>query len=149
MANAQDFTSFFKDLPFALDTGAATDAFKTWARFNERFAGIALEAANKSNDITVATMNETFSKLRNVTKAQDDPAEYAKVLGDFNAAQADVVTKHFESLGEVAKQAQNEVSELFVSTGKQVAEESTKAASKAGEQTKAAAEKAVKSATAA
>ena len=149
MAKAQSTPNFFKDMPFAVDTSAMTDAWKTWARFNERFATIALNAAGKSNDIAVASLNETFSKLRTATKAQDDPANYVQAVSDFGTAQADVVTKHFDSLGEVAKQAQNEVTELFVTTGKQVADETTKAAETAGNQVKTAANNAAKSANAA
>ncbi len=44
MTNTQDFTSFFKAAPAAIDTAAMTDAWKTWATFGERFSAIARDA---------------------------------------------------------------------------------------------------------
>lgn len=86
MANTQDFTNFFKTAPAAFDTAAVTDAWKTWATFGERFGAIALDAANRSNDITTKTVKETLTLLRGVTTAQDAPADYTKVVSDFGAA---------------------------------------------------------------
>ena len=146
MANTQDFTNFFKDLPTAIDTAALTDAWKTSATFGERFAAIALDAAKASNDITKNTVEETLAQLRDVTKAQDAPADYAKVFNDFGAAQAELLKGHFEALGEVAKQTQSDTAELLSSAGQQVSEQSKKAANDAGTKAKAAVNKAAKAA---
>ena len=108
MANTQDFTNFFKTAPAAFDTAAVTDAWKTWATFGERFSAIALDAANKSNDITTKTVKDTLALLRGVTDGQDAPADYTKVVSDFGTAQTELVKTHFEALGDVAKAAQTD-----------------------------------------
>lgn len=57
MANDKNFTEFFNSLPkaFQIDADATADAFKTWASFNERFAGIAIETASRANEIATST----------------------------------------------------------------------------------------------
>lgn len=146
MANNQDFTNFFKDVPFAFDSAAVTDAWKTGATFGERFAAIAVDAANKSNDITTNTVKEALTFLRTVTKVQDEPAEYTKVVSNFGTAQAELVKTHFEALGDVAKLAQSDATELMATTGQQITEQGSKAANDAGTKAKAAVSKAAKAA---
>ena len=146
MAKTQDFTAFFKDLPVAFDTGAVTDAWKFAAAFGERFSAIALDAAGQSTDITTNTVKETLTQLRNVTRVQDEPADYAKAVTDFGTAQTDLLKAHFDALGAVAKQAQGDAAELLQTTGKQVAEQGTKTANDAGSKAKAAVSKAAKAA---
>lgn len=146
MANTQDFTAFFKDLPVAFDTAAVTDAWKTAATFGERFSAIALDAAGQSNDIATNTAKETLAQLRSVTKVQDAPEDYAKAVTDFGTAQTELLKAHFDALGAVAKQAQGDAAELLQTTGQQVAEQGTKAANDAGSKAKAAVSKAAKAA---
>lgn len=143
MANTQDFTKFFKDAPFAIDSEAVTTACKTSATFVDRFSGIAVVAANKSNDITTKAVKDTLALLRAVTKVQDEPAEYTKVISDFGTAQAEITKTYFEALGNVAKLAQSDATELFTATGQQFSEQGSKAAKDAGAKAKAAADKAV------
>lgn len=146
MANTQDFTSFFKDVPFAFDAAVVTDAWKTCATFGERFTAIALDAASKSNDITTRTVQETLAQLRTVTKVQDAPADYAKVFSDFSAAQAERVKAHFEALGDVAKLAQSDAAELLTTAGQHITEQGSKAANDAGTKAKAVVSNAAKAA---
>lgn len=146
MTNTQDFTNFFKAVPTAVDSAAMTDAWKTWATFGERFSAIAVDAANKSNDITTNTVKETLALLRTVTKVQDEPAEYTKVVSDFGTAQSELVKTHFEAIGDVAKLAQNDATELMTTTGQHIAEQGSKAANDAGTKAKTAASKATKAA---
>ena len=141
MAKTQDFTDFFKDVPVAFDADAVTKALKTSASFGERFSAIAIDAAEKSNDITTNTVKKSLTLLRGVTDDQDEPADYAKAMTDFATAQSDLVKAHFEALGDVAKLAQSNTTELFATTGRQVTEQTTKAATDAGTKAKAAASK--------
>ena len=143
MANTQDFTKFFKDAPFAIDSDAVAKVGKTAATFNERLAAIAISAANKSNDITTKAVKDTLALLGTVTKVQDEPAEYTKVVSDFAAAQAEITKTYFEAIGEVAKLAQSDATELFTTTGQNLTEQGTKAANEAGTKAKAAVDKAV------
>ena len=54
MAKTQDFTGMMKDMmgAFPVDTKAMEDAFKTTATMNEKLSGVALEAAEKSTEIS-------------------------------------------------------------------------------------------------
>jgi hypothetical protein len=142
MAKTQDFTNFFKDAPVAFDTAVVTDALKTSASFGERFTAIAIDAAEKSNDVTTNTVKKSLTLLRGVTDVRDEPADYAKAMTDFATAQADLVQAHFTAMGDVAKLAQTNASELFAETGRQVTEQGTKAANDAGTKAKAAVNKA-------
>lgn len=146
MANTQDFTNFFKDVPFAFDSAVVADAWKTAATFGERFTAIAVDAASKSNDISTNAVKETLAVLGTVTKVQDDPADYTKVVSDFGTAQAVLVKTHFEALGDVAKLAQSDASELLATTAQHFTEEGSKAANDAGTKTKAAVRKTAKAA---
>ena len=146
MTNTQDFTNFFKNAPTAVDSAAVTDAWKTWATFGERFSAIAVDAASKSNDITSNTVKETLALLRTVTKVQDEPADYTKVVSDFGTAQSELVKTHFEALGDVAKLAQNDATELLTTTGQRITEQGSKAANDAETKANTAASKATKAA---
>ncbi|PWR02055.1 Phasin [Meridianimarinicoccus roseus] len=138
MANKQDFTTFFKTAPAAFNTAAVTDAWKTWATFGERFSAIALDAANKSNDVTTNTVKESLKLLRDVTSAQNAPTDYTKVVSDFGTSQAELVKTHFQALGDVAKLAQNDATELLSTTGQHITEQGSKAANAAQASAKAA-----------
>ena len=74
MAKAQDFTAFFKGLPvaFPVDEAAFKDAWTKTAKFNEQFAGIALDAANKAGAVSEKAAAATLAGLRTVTKARPD-----------------------------------------------------------------------------
>ena len=53
MAKTQDMTAVLKDMmgAFPVDTAAFQDAFKNTASLNEKLAGVALNAAEKSSEI--------------------------------------------------------------------------------------------------
>ncbi len=54
MANTPDFTKVMQDMmaSFPVDTAAFQNAFKTQAAFGEKLTKVALEAAEKSTDIS-------------------------------------------------------------------------------------------------
>ena len=53
-AKAQDYTKAFNDFvsAFPIDLSAYQDAFKTSAALNEKIASVALDAAEKSNEVS-------------------------------------------------------------------------------------------------
>ena len=148
MAKAQDFTAFFKDLPaaFPVDEAAFKDAWTKTAKFNEQFAGIALDAANKAGAVSEKAAAATLAGLRTVTKARSDAKDYVNAVVEFGNAQAALVKESVETLTEALKQAQTEATELFMSAGKQAAEEVNKTATKAQTQVTAAVKKATEAA---
>ena len=119
MINAQEFTKLFPQLPvgFPVDEAAATDAWKIWSAFGQRFSGIAFEAAAKSIAIAAGSARETFSRLGEVTRIRDEPAEYTQALNEFAQGQFELSQRTADAFAGVMKQAQDDTAELVTTTG--------------------------------
>ena len=133
MTNTQDFSAMLKDMmgAFPVDTGAVEDAFKTTATLNEKLAAVALDAAEKSAEISGAWTKDAISKLTEMSKAKAEPADYAKAITDFASASAEVAAEKMAAFAEVAKQVQMETVELMMAAGKDMTEEASAAVKKA------------------
>ena len=144
MAKAQDMTAMLKDMmgAFPVDTAALEDAFKNTASLNEKLTGVALEAAEKSAEISSTWTKDTIAKLGEMTKAKAEPADYAKALTDFDSAHAVVAAENMAAFAEVAKKVQMETVELMLAAGKDISDETTAAVKKATTEATAAAKKA-------
>ncbi|MBR9841991.1 MAG: phasin, PhaP [Rhodobacteraceae bacterium] len=144
MAKTQDFNSMLKDMmgAFPVDTSAMEDAFKSTASMNEKLTSVALEAAEKSSEISSKWTKDTISKLTDMAKAKEEPADYAKAMTDFASAQAEVAAENMAAFAEVAKKVQMETVELLMAAGKDATEEATAAVKKATDEVTAAAKKA-------
>ena len=114
MAKAQDLNTMMKDImgSFPVDTKAMEDAFKNQAALNEKLSGVALDAAEKSAEISSKWTKETLSKLAEVSKAKTEPADYAKAMTDFASANAEVAAENMAAFAEVAKKVQMETKNL-------------------------------------
>ena len=141
---AQDYTAVFKDMmgAFPVDTAAIEDAFKTTATLNEKLSGVALQAAEKSSEISSKWTKDTIAKLSEMSKAKAEPADYAKAMTDFASAQAEVAAENMAAFAEVAKKVQAETVELLMAAGKDISEDATAAVKKATDDVTAAAKKA-------
>ncbi|MCF6443848.1 phasin, PhaP [Nereida sp. MMG025] len=141
---AQDFTAVMKDMmgAFPVDTAAMQDAFKTQASLSEKMSSVALEAADKSTEISSKWTKETLTKLADVTKVKEDPADYTKAMTDFASATAEASAEYMAAFAEVAKKVQMETVELMLAAGKDISEETTAAVKKATTEVTAAAKKA-------
>ncbi|MDV4145435.1 MULTISPECIES: phasin family protein [Shimia] len=144
MAKTQDLNTMLKDMmgAFPVDTSAMEDAFKNTASMNEKLTSVALEAAEKSSEISSKWTKETISKLSDMAKAKDEPADYAKAMTDFASAQAEVAAENMAAFAEVAKKVQMETVELLMAAGKDATEEATAAVKKATDEVTSAAKKA-------
>ncbi len=144
MNKTQDFSAIMKDMmgSFPVDTGAVEDAFKSTATLNEKLSGVALEAAEKSAEISNKWTKETLSKLTEVSKVKADPADYAKAATDFASAAAEVAAENMSAFAEIAKKVQMDTVELMMAAGKDVAEDASAAVQKATNDVTAAAQKA-------
>ncbi|WP_137702133.1 phasin family protein [Marimonas lutisalis] len=144
MAKTQDFTAVFKDMmgAFPVDTKAFEDAFKTQATLNEKLSGVALQAAEKSSEISSKWTKETLDKLADMSKARKEPADYAKAMTDFASASAESAAEHMAAFAEIAKKVQMDTVELLMAAGKDVTEEATAAMKKATDEVTSAAKKA-------
>ena len=143
-AKTQDFTAMMKDMmgAFPVDTKAMDDAFKTTATLNEKLSSVALEAAEKSTEISAKWTKDTLSKLADMSKAKAEPADYAKAMTDFASATAETAAEHMAAFAEIAKKVQMDTVELMMAAGKDLQEDATKAVKKATDDVQAAAKKA-------
>ena len=144
MAKTQDFNAVMKDImgAYPVDTKAMEDAFKNQAALSEKLSGVALEAAEKSAEISGTWAKTTLAKLTEVTKAKTEPADYAKAMTDFASANAEVAAEHMAAFAEVAKKVQVDTVELLMAAGKDMQEDATAVVKKATDDMTAAAKKA-------
>ncbi|NCO22291.1 MAG: Phasin [Rhodobacterales bacterium] len=143
VTKAQDYTKTFQDMmgAFPMDMGAFQEGFKTYAAFGEKMSKVALEAAEKSTEISTAWTKATLSKMGDVSKMKAEPTEYSKSVTDFASAQAEMTSESMAAFAEVAKKVQMETVELMLAAGKTATEDMTAAAKKAGDEMTAAAKK--------
>ncbi|MGR3616749.1 MAG: phasin, PhaP [Paracoccaceae bacterium] len=144
MAKTQDFTAAMKDImgAFPVDTTAFEGAYQNTASLNEKLSGVALEAAEKSAEISSKWTKETLTKLTDVAKVKAEPADYAKAATDFASASAEVAAENMAAFAEIAKKVQMDTVELLMAAGKNVTEEATAAVKKATDDVTTAAKKA-------
>ena len=116
--------------------------FKTQAAMGEKLSKVALEAAEKSTEITSKWAKETIAKIGDVTKAKTEPTEYTKSVTDFASAAAELAAEHLAAFAEVAKKVQMETVELMLAAGKDMQEDATAAVKKATADVTTAAKKA-------
>lgn len=144
MAKTQDFTAIMKDFmgAFPVDTSAMETAYKSTASLNEKLSGVALEAAEKSAEISSKWTKDTLTKLGDLSKAKSEPADYAKAYTDFASAAAEVAAENMAAFAEIAKKVQMDTVELLMAAGKDITEDATAAVKKATNDVTAAAKKA-------
>jgi len=127
---------------FPVDTKAFEDAFKSQAEMSEKLSAVALDAAEKSADISTKWTQDTLAKMGDMSKAKAEPADYAKAVTDFASAQAEVAAENMAAFAEVAKKVQLETVELMMAAGKSASEDATAAVKKATDDATKAAKKA-------
>jgi len=144
MTKAQDFNAVLKDMmgAFPVDTSAMEDAYKNAVSLNEKFTSVALEAAEKSTEISSKWTKDTIAKVADMSKAKDEPADYAKAMTDFASASAEVAAENMAAFAEVAKKVQMETVELLMAAGKDLGEDAAAAVQKATKEATKAAKKA-------
>ena len=133
MTKTPDFTKVVQDMmaSFPVDASAMQNAFKTQAAMGEKLSKVALEAAEKSTEISAAMTKSLIAKLSDVSKAKTEPTDYTKSMTDFASASAEMAAEHMAAFAEVAKKVQMDTVELMLVAGKDVSEEATAAVKKA------------------
>ena len=133
MAKQQDMTAIFKDMmgAFPVDTAAMEDAFKTATTLNEKLSHVALNAAEKSAEVSSKWTKDTLAKLSDMSSAKAEPADYAKAMTDFASASAEVAAENMAAFAEIAKKVQMDTVELMMSAGKDMSEEAQAVVKKA------------------
>jgi hypothetical protein len=147
---SQDYTKMMKDMmgSFPVDMSAFQDAFKTQAVLAEKMSKVALEAAEKSTEISTKWTKDTLAQIGMVARVKQDPADYGKAMTDFASAQAEYAAENMAAYAEVAKKVQMETVELMLAAGKDISEDATAAVKKATNEMTSAAKKATAAAAA-
>lgn len=138
------FTEMFGNFPF--DTASFNGAYKNAAAFGEKMSKVALTAAEQSAEISSKWTKESLTKMSAVTKAQDEPADYAKVVADTASATMESAAEYMAAFAEVAKKVQVETVELMLAAGKEAQDDAAAAVQKATAEATAAVKKAAKAA---
>jgi hypothetical protein len=125
MTKTPDFTKVMQDMmaSFPVDASAFQNAFKTQAAFGEKLTKVALEAAEKSTEISSKWAKEALVKA--------EPADYSKAATDFASAAAEIASEHMAAFAEVAKKVQMDTVELMLAAGKDASTEASAAVKKA------------------
>jgi len=133
MTKNTDFTKVMQDMmaSFPVDASALQNAFKTQSAMAEKFSKVALEAAEKSTEVTAKWTKDTIAKLADASKAKAEPTDYTKAITDFASASAEMTAENLASFAEIAKKVQMETVELMLAAGKDISEDATAAVKKA------------------
>ena len=99
MTKPQDFSKVLQDMvaAFPVDTAAMKDAYKNSTVLSEKMTKVALEAAEKSNDISSKWAKEAIAKFGELSKAKAEPTDYSKALSDFASASAELAAENLRS----------------------------------------------------
>ena len=103
--------------------------------FNSKLSKIALETIKKNTELSQEWSKETLNSLETFTKTQKNPSDYSKVINDFVTQQTQSSPKHIAEYAEIAKNAQLDTIDLYMSAGKEMNEEMTKTAKKTSNKT--------------
>ncbi len=133
MTKTTDFTKTMQDImaAFPVDAQALQNAFKTQAAFGEKLTRVALEAAEKSTEISAKWAREALAKLTMAAKAGAEPADYSKSATDFASAAAELAGENLAAFAEVAKKVQMDTVELLLAAGKDASSEASASVKKA------------------
>ena len=144
MTKTTDFTKVVQDMmaSFPVDASALQNAFKTQPAMGEKLSKVALEAAEKSTEITAKWTKDTIAKLGDVSKAKTEPTDYTKSVTDFASAAAEMAAENMAAFAEVATKVQMETVELMLAAGKDFSEDATAAVKKATAEVSSVAKKA-------
>jgi hypothetical protein len=143
-ATTPDFSKYMTEMmaSFPLDMSAISESFKSQAAVSEKMSKVALEAAEKSTEISSKWTKDTIAKIGDVASVKDEPADYAKSMTDFASAQAEMAAENMAAFAEIAKKVQMETVELMMAAGKEASEEASAAVKKATADVTSAAKKA-------
>ncbi|MFN3972265.1 MAG: Phasin [Gemmobacter sp.] len=143
MTKTNDMTKMMQDMmaAFPVDASAMQNAFKTQAAMGEKLSKVALEAAEKSTEISAQMTKGFIAKLGDVVKAKPEPTDYTKSMTDFASAAAEMTAEHMAAFAEVAKKVQMETVELMLAAGKDMSEDASAAVKKATAEVQTAAKK--------
>ena len=130
MAKAQDFTGIMQDMMgnFPFDAAKVKDAFGAQAELGQKMAKVAMEAAEKSAEISTSWTKTTIERASKAADAKQDPADVNKAITEFASSQAELISENLAAFAEVAKKVQMDTVEMVMAAGKDLGADLSKAA---------------------
>ncbi len=116
----QSTKSAANDIQSLFDPQGYQDVFKTWASMNERMMSLAIEAGSRGTDIASETAKETFSNVRDLTQAREEPAAYGQAYTDFLQKQTELFTRTVQAYATETQKVGGETAELASKAGEEV-----------------------------
>lgn len=144
MAKTPDFAKTMQDMManFPVDTSSMQEAMKSQSLLAERFARVALTAAERSTEISSRWAKDSIARMGELAAVREEPSEYAKAYSDFASASAEMAAEHMAAYAEVAKKVQMDTVDLMLTAGKDIAADAQKVAENTGRDMQAAVKKA-------
>ena len=98
--------------------------------FNSKLSKITLDTIKKNTKLSQEWSKETLNSLETFTKTQKNPSDQSKVINDFITQQTQSSPKHIAEFAELAKKAQLDTIDLYMSDGKEINDDMTTPATK-------------------
>ncbi len=135
MTKSQNPSEIFKEFlaSFSIEPKTYEESYRNTAVLNEKLSGVILNAASQSAEISAKWSSDTIEKLAEISKAKSDPNEYAKAVGEYAGAQAEIAAENMVAFADLAKKVQLETVELLVTAGKALGEETSASIKKAAD----------------
>ncbi len=133
MSKTPDPMEYFKAIMNGdvMDVKSASAVFTSASEYAAKLNRIALEAAEKSAELSSVWTKESLKKLEAFGEPLSEPTQIAKISSEIAAEQAQEAPEHLAKFAEVAKSAQMATIELLMTAGKQAQGEVAAAAKKA------------------
>ena len=110
------------DIQSLFDPQGYQDVFNTWASMNERMTSLAVEAGTRVTDIASETAKETFTNVRDLTQARDEPAAYGQAYADFLKKQTELFTQTVQAYATETQKVGGETAELASKAGEEMSD---------------------------
>lgn len=104
---------------FPADLSAFSKAAQNSAKLNENLSKVALDAAERSAEVYYGWAKSTIEKLGDVTKAKDDPSDYAQAMNEFGSATLESNAERQAAFAEIARKVQTDTVEILLNAGKE------------------------------
>lgn len=103
---------------FPADLSAFSKAAQNSAKLNENLSKVALDAAERSAEVYYGWAKSTIEKLGDITKAKDDPSDYAQAMNEFGSATLESNAERQAAFAEIARKVQTDTVEILLKAGK-------------------------------
>lgn len=103
--------------PEGFDMSPIMAPMKETAAVGEKLAHVALEAAERSSELSSAWTRDMLASLGTVATVRDDPADYAAVMADFASTQSELAARNISAFAGIAQAMQEQTLGILGAAG--------------------------------